>query len=124
VTKALAIGAATVSLAACGATSASSTTSNSSSASTKNEATIVINNFKYYPATLVVSPGETVVVKNKDVATHSVTAQPGPNGQAPAFNSGNIAPGAQGTFKAPTTKGTYPYICDIHSFMHGTLIVK
>ena len=69
-------------------------------------------------------PRETVTVVNKDVATHSVTAQPGLSGQAPVFNTGNIPPGSQATFKAPTTRGTYPYICDIHSFMHGTLIVK
>ncbi len=112
---------AAISLAACGATGKAPT---KVAPSSKPSAIIIIKDFKYYPSTLVVMPRETVTVLNKDVATHSVTAQPGLSGQAPVFNTGNIPPGSQATFKAPTTKGTYPYICDIHSFMHGTLIVK
>jgi plastocyanin len=35
-----------------------------------------------------------------------------------------LSPGTSKTFVAPKTSGTYPYICEIHQFMHGTLIVR
>lgn len=82
---------------------------------------IVIKNFAYQPATLTVAPGSEVTVKNDDTATHTVTADAPHTG---AFDTGDVAPGSQATFKAPTTPGTYPYICSIHQFMHGTLIVS
>lgn len=84
-------------------------------------ATIVIKNFAFMPSSLTVSPGETVTVKNEDTAIHTVTAVNPHNG---AFDTGNIQTGSSKTFKAPTAPGSYPYICTIHQFMHGTLIVK
>jgi plastocyanin len=117
-------------LAACSSTTSGGTTSSSSAPSgsaTSNAstgsgaATIVIKNFAFVPATLTVSPGETVTVHNEDTATHTVTAV-APH--AGAFNTGNVTPGQTTTFTAPNTAGTYPYICEIHQFMHGTLVVK
>jgi plastocyanin len=40
------------------------------------------------------------------------------------FSPMNIAPGKSVTFTAPTTAGTYSYICQIHQYMNGTLTVK
>lgn len=80
--------------------------------------TITIKNFSFSPSTLTVTAGTTVTVHNDDSATHTVTAN------SKAFDTGDIGPGGTITFKAPTTAGTYFYICMIHQFMHGTLVVK
>lgn len=80
---------------------------------------IVIDNFAFSPANLSVTPGQTVTVVNKDSTTHTLTAT-----TSKAFDTGDIAPGKTGTFTAPTTPGSYPYICTIHQFMHGTLTVE
>ncbi|WP_081982913.1 cupredoxin domain-containing protein [Streptacidiphilus albus] len=89
----------------------------SATASAQDE--IVIDNFAYSPVSLTVNPGQVVTVANHDSTTHTLTATTGN-----AFNTGDIAPGATATFTAPTKPGSYPYICSIHQFMHGTLIVR
>lgn len=81
--------------------------------------TIVIRNFAFEPSTLVVAPGAKVTVHNEDPATHTVTA----TGDPKAFDTGDIQPGATVTFTAPTSAGSYPYICQMHQFMNGTLRV-
>jgi len=80
---------------------------------------IVISNFAYSPMNLTVSPGQTVTVVNHDSTAHTLTA-----GAGNAFNTGTIGPGESGTFTAPTKPGSYPYICSIHQFMHGTVTVR
>ena len=80
---------------------------------------IVIDNFTFSPDSLTVSPGQTVTVVNSDSTAHTLTATTGK-----AFDTGTISAGKSGTFTAPTAPGSYPYICTIHQFMHGTLIVK
>jgi plastocyanin len=63
-----------------------------------------------------VAPGATVTVMNMDARTHTVTADGG------AFKV--TAPsGSSVTFTAPTTPGTYPYHCEYHADMHGSLTV-
>jgi amicyanin len=75
-----------------------------------------ITNFAFSPATITVKAGSTVVWTNDDSIQHDVT-----------FDSGGITSGAMNhndtfshTFR---TAGTYHYICSIHPFMHGTVIV-
>lgn len=82
--------------------------------------TIVIRNFAFQPSTLVVQPGAKVTVRNTDPAEHTVTAA----GSSKAFNTGNIQAGQTATFTAPSRPGSYPYICEIHQYMHGTLQVR
>jgi plastocyanin len=104
-------------LAACGGGSkASAGTATSPSGS--STPTIVIKNFAFQPASLTVAPGATVTVQNDDSATHTITAS------NKAFDTGHIDPGMSATFTAPTTPGTYSYICSIHQFMMGTLTVS
>jgi plastocyanin len=43
---------------------------------------------------------------------------------AKAFDTGDVSPGRTVTFTAPSKPGSYSYICDIHQYMAGTLIVK
>ena len=99
--------------------SKAASTASSSSTAVAGAAQIVIDNFTFSPATLTVTPGEKVTVVNKDSTTHTVTA----TGNK-AFDTGDIASGATTTFTAPSTAGSYPYICTIHQFMHGTLTVS
>jgi len=80
---------------------------------------IVISNFAFSPMNLTVSAGEKVTVVNHDSTAHTLTAVAGN-----AFNTGTIGPGQSGTFTAPTKPGSYPYICGIHQFMHGTVTVR
>ncbi|MBW8078412.1 MAG: hypothetical protein GJU76_10140 [Gallionella sp.] len=117
-----------VALASCGASppralssspsSGSATSPSSIAPATATSFTVVIKNFAFTPSSLTVSPGATITVRNDDSATHTLTSTSG------AFNTGDIAPGASKTFVAPKTSGTYPYICEIHQFMHATLVVS
>jgi plastocyanin len=66
-----------------------------------------------------VAPGTKITVTNHDSATHTVTE----TGNK-AFDTGDIGNGQTATFTAPTTPGTYNYICSIHTYMKGTLVVK
>jgi plastocyanin len=83
--------------------------------------TVIIKDFTYHPASLTVKPGVTVTVENEDSVAHTVTAVAPHQG---AFNTADINAGATKSFTAPSTPGTYPYICLIHQFMHGTLVVS
>jgi amicyanin len=75
-----------------------------------------IKNFAFSPATITVKAGSTVVWTNDDAIQHDVT-----------FDGGGIASSVlnhNDTFSHTfVTAGTYHYICSIHPFMHGTVIV-
>lgn len=103
------------------ATSATGGSAPTTAAGSSPAQVLVIKNFAYSPSTLTVTPGAEVTVKNEDTAVHTVTAV-GPH--MGAFDTGDIQPGSSKTFKAPASPGTYPYICNIHQFMHGTLVVR
>jgi len=81
-------------------------------------ATITIKNFAFSPDTLTVQPRARVTVVNRDTVTHTLTST------TRVFNTGDIAPGQTVTFTAPAARGTYPYLCLIHQYMTGTLIVS
>jgi plastocyanin len=67
---------------------------------------------------VVVKPGAQVTVKNTDADAHTVTSYiPG------AFNV-DVAAGSEATFTAPSAPGSYPFHCNHHASMHGTLIVQ
>jgi plastocyanin len=88
------------------------------SSSTGGSATITIQNFSFSPSKITVTPGEKVTVTNKDSVAHTVTAND------KKFNTGDISPGKTVTFTAPSSPGSYPYICTIHQYMTGMLTVK
>ena len=79
-------------------------------------ASVTIANFAYAPTTLTVAAGTTVRFRNDDSDAHTVTADDG------TFDSGGLDPrGAfQHTFNEP---GTYRYVCAIHPWMKGTIVV-
>jgi amicyanin len=75
-----------------------------------------IKNLAFSPATVTIKAGSTVVWTNDDSIQHDVT-----------FDGGGIASSVlnhNDTFSHTfLTAGTYHYICSIHPFMHGTVIV-
>src|SRR5580700_10876417 len=77
---------------------------------------VVITNFAFSPAAVTVTAGSTVVWTNADSIQHDIT-----------FDGGSIASNVlnhNDTFSHTfPTAGTYHYICSIHPFMHGTVIV-
>src|SRR5689334_8467544 len=75
-----------------------------------------IKNFAFSPSTIKVKSGATVVWTNEDSIEHDVTFDGG------AISSTTLQ--HNDTFSHTfTTPGTYHYICSIHPFMHGTVIV-
>ena len=97
---------------------ASTTTSAAARGPGTQTSTITISNFMFSPMSAVVTAGAMVTVTNKDSVTHTLTAT---NGQ---FDTGNIAGGQSKTFTAPSKAGTYHYICNIHQYMMGTIVVR
>jgi plastocyanin len=80
-------------------------------------ATISIENFKFAPQTLTVTAGTTVTWKNADDSPHRIGDKKGTFASAALDTDGTFSH----TF---TTPGEYPYICTIHPFMVGKIIVK
>ena len=103
-------------LAACSSNSSAPATS--TKARPSGSSAITIQNFAFSPKSITVAPGATVMVTNKDQVAHTITSSSG------GFDTGDIDPGASKTFMAPTKPGRYPYICSIHQFMMGTLVVS
>jgi plastocyanin len=87
-------------------------------AATKS-AEIVIENFKFVPATLTVTPGTTVTWSNHDEEPHNIVNVDQPR----RFRSQAIDGGEKYTFLFDQP-GTYKYICAVHPHMEGTVIVK
>lgn len=79
---------------------------------------ITISNFMFSPMAASVSPGATVRVTNRDSVAHTLSATGG------QFDTGDVNPGQSKTFSAPRTPGTYDYICNIHQYMKGTIVVR
>ena len=80
-------------------------------------AAVKIDNFAFAPATLTVTAGTTVTWKNEDDSPHRIGDKNG------TFKSAALDTDAtfSHTFAAP---GEYPYICTIHPYMAGKIIVK
>jgi plastocyanin len=102
--------------------SSTSATATGSSAGQKTVTSdsIVIKNFAFSPASLTVSPGAVVTVRNEDSVTHTLTDK----ADSKLFNTGPVSPGQTKTFTAPDKPGSYPFLCTIHQFMTGTLVVS
>ncbi|MCW2512207.1 MAG: plastocyanin [Mycobacterium sp.] len=108
---------------ACGGTQAPTATQASSGSAAAMTAenptgpTITISGMAFGEP-LVVTPGATITIVNKDAVEHSVTSKPD------AGFSTDVDGGEQKTFIAPTQPGDYPFICKYHSNMKGTLTVR
>ncbi|MEA2521882.1 MAG: hypothetical protein QOI81_1528 [Actinomycetota bacterium] len=75
-----------------------------------------IMNFAFQPAIVTVHIGTTVTWTNKDTIPHTVSDPQG------GISSPTLSQNA--TYGHTFTKvGTYDYICTIHPYMHGTVVV-
>jgi plastocyanin len=76
-----------------------------------------IRDSKYLPPSITVPVGTTVRWTNRDEETHTVTSSTG------VFGSAGLDLGEDYgyTFTKP---GVYPYTCDLHPFMSGTVTVN
>jgi LPXTG-motif cell wall-anchored protein len=81
-----------------------------------DDTSVTISDFKFTPASITIHVGDTVTWTNSGPSAHTATANNG------SFNTGVLQKGhsASHTF---TTAGTFTYICSIHPFMHGTIVV-
>lgn len=77
---------------------------------------VEIVEFAYQPDPVVVAVGGKVIWQNEDSAPHTATADDG------SFDTGTLD---KGKLKSETFKqaGTFPYFCEIHPTMHGTVEV-
>jgi plastocyanin len=83
---------------------------------TGRDPAVTIADFRFTPATITVHVGDTVTWTNHGPSPHTATASDG------SFNTGvlNNGQSASHTFTKP---GTFTYTCQIHPFMHGTVVV-
>jgi plastocyanin len=80
-------------------------------------ATVDIDNFAFTPRALTVTAGTTVTWKNEDDSPHRIGDMNG------TFKSAALD--TDDTFSHTfTVPGEYAYICTIHPYMAGTIIVK
>ena len=77
---------------------------------------VAITDFKFSPATLTVPVGTTVTWTNQDEEPHTIAAKDG------SFHSPGIDTHGSYSFTF-TSPGSYDYICSIHPFMTGTVVV-
>jgi plastocyanin len=105
--------------AACSSSSSGGTPppgSGSGSPATGNS--VSISNFHFTPPSLTVKVGTKVTFTNDDSTVHTAGAS-----DDPVIHSGNLSKGQ--TYTVTFNKaGTYDYVCDIHNYMHGTIIVQ
>ena len=81
-----------------------------------NDTSVTISDFKFTPASITIHVGDTVTWTNNGPSAHTATANNG------SFNTGVLQKGHSGSHTF-TTAGTFTYICQIHPFMHGTVVV-
>ncbi len=98
--------------------SQTSNSSNSTSTTNGQTSSVSIENMMFTPAQITVSKGTTVTWTNNDSVAHTVTDD---NAKGP--DSGSITPGQTYSYTYNTT-GSFPYHCNFHSQMHGTVVVR
>jgi plastocyanin len=77
---------------------------------------VTISDFHFTASSVTIHSGDTITWTNDGPSSHTATANNG------SFNTGVLKKGASAshTFTQP---GTYTYVCQIHPFMHGTVVV-
>ena len=126
-TKALAIGVAVTALliSACSDGADSPMTTGTPAASDgaaagsteSKESAVSIKDFLFSPTPVRVSPGSTITWTNADSAVHSVVST-----EKGVFGSETMEQNATFSF-TPAEAGTIDYICGIHNYMTGQIVV-
>ncbi len=87
-----------------------------SASSSAARATVKIKGFKFKPPTLRIRRGTRVVFVNRDGAPHTATRRG-------SFDTGTLRRGQKAAVRF-RKRGTYRYICTIHPFMRGKIVVR
>ncbi len=96
---------------------AAATPSPAPSSSATTNATIHMRNFAFIPKTLTVAAGTSVTVINDDDEAHTVSAID------KSFDSAGLD--AHESWSHVFTKiGTYAYLCELHPYMKGVIVVR
>jgi len=101
-------------------TAAPTTTGSSGSSTPAAPGQVAIVDYDFTPNTVTVAVGDTVTWTNQDRSDHWVVSAP----TSPAsFDLGRQTTSAavSHTFTAP---GSYPYFCNLHNYMKGTVEVR
>ncbi len=77
---------------------------------------VKISEFAFHPRTLRVKRGSKVVFANTDSVAHTATRRG-------SFDTGHIRPHRSLAVKL-RRPGVYRYVCTIHPFMHGKILVR
>jgi LPXTG-motif cell wall-anchored protein len=77
---------------------------------------VTIADFQFSPGTTTIHAGDTITWTNNGPSSHSATAKDG------SFNTGVLKKGASASHTFASA-GTFAYVCEIHPFMHGTIVV-
>lgn len=80
---------------------------------------ITIDSYMFRPAVVTIEKGTTVVWVNKDDDVHTIKSKAGPE----AFSSPALPTGSRYGFTFKRA-GTYRYICSVHPYMHGVIVVR
>jgi len=107
---------------ACGGGSSGTKSSSATTTSRPTEAgaqTVATQNFKFNPEKLTVKVGDKVTVTNLDEGTsHSFTADDN------SFDTGIFQKNDGPKTITLSKSGTFPYHCQVHNFMKGTITVS
>ena len=76
----------------------------------------------YSPPSISLQAGQTVRWRNQAMQPHTITHDGCSLGGKCAFHSGHLHPGEEFSVR-DLTPGIYPYHCNIHPFMRGTIVV-
>jgi len=102
-----------------GCTSSSNTSpspANSTVTSTASQNPVAIQNYAFSPSTLTIQKGANVTWTNYDSVQHHVVSD------STAFSSPLLNKGDTYTHQFNNT-GSFSYICSIHPYMKGTIVV-
>ena len=81
------------------------------------DAGVQIDQYAFLPQRITVKPGTTVTWTNDDDAPHTIASS------AKVFKSRPLDTGDKFSFTF-TTPGTYAYICSVHPYMTGAIVVE
>lgn len=102
--------------AACGSDDGDASDGESPAATTTD--TVVIKDFEFNPGRVEAKVGDTITVRNKDTATHSLTAKD----DKALFDSGQFTAGERQV--TLTKAGTFDFACTVHPYMEGVIQVS
>jgi plastocyanin len=87
----------------------------------QNARFVAVMDYAFFPSSLTVPTGATVTWVNMDFVQHTVTS--GADGAPTGVFDSHLLSHMQSFSYTFTTPGTYPYYCDLHPIMTGTITV-